>query len=86
MRQLTSLETNQITGATLDVRGTTIDVPNNFDIPANEYIVIEQTFQKVINKEINFYQAANHLKELHICKYDVTNYFNSLVSKLGSQN
>lgn len=81
MRLITLAESINITGATLNFQGTRIEVPNHFDIPHNEYVLIEQTFQKMIDKEMNFYQAAQFLKEQHICKYDVTNYLNTLISQ-----
>jgi hypothetical protein len=86
MRQITLLESIEVTGAALSIQGTSIDIPNNFDIPHHEFVIIEQTFQKVLDNEINFYQAASFLKEQHICKYDVTHYFNSVVLKAGNSN
>ncbi len=84
MKLITFLESTIVSGATLNIQGTSIDITNNFEIPQHEYVVIEQTFQKLINNEINFYQAASFLKEQHICKYDVTHYFNSLISTIGN--
>lgn len=83
MRIISLNEAKQIAAASLTIAGKTVDIPNDFDIPAHEFVIIEETFQKVINGEINFYQGATSLKEKHICKYDISHYFNKLASLAG---
>lgn len=83
MRVLKECERHQVGGCALNVEGKVIDIPNDFEIPAHEFVIIEETFQKIINGDMNFYQGATSLKEKHICKYDVSHYFNQLVSLAG---
>jgi hypothetical protein len=84
MKLLSSQATHNITGGALNINGKAVTVNNDFDIPEDHFKIIEDTFQSVIDESTHLYKATQSLKDLHICKYDTTHYFTSLLKALSS--
>lgn len=84
MKLLSSKASRHITGGILNINGKLISVSNDYDIPEDHFKIIEDTFQSVINESTTLYKATQSLKDLHICKYDTTHYFTSLLKALSN--